>query len=253
MKIISTNIFKPHERVLKVLGLWPPKKKNIIHYLHLTIFCLIIILFLATLFTSMLFISSTKQIVDNLIVSSSSISAFLRGILFYKFNGKRIKMFKAIEKFDDGIQLNLKAEVNVMEKLRKNALLLFRVFLMCYCMACGFLGVQSLFGKRDEVFWSSTTLYPNGINENQWLYWIIFMLQAIGTSTMTILSCILDTYTFMIIMILCSYTDILAVRLNKIGNSNDFKDDQNKISKWNELSAINELKEHIKTFQLYIQ
>lgn len=234
----SPSILDTHRKVLRLFGLWPPPNQNTTNYMLITLFYFISISFLTTLFLSILFINSTKQVVDNLIVSSSSISAFLRGIIFFKKYSERVEMFEIMHELDEGI--NSIEEVNIMKGNKRNAHILFKIFLWSYCIACSFLGVQSLYGKRDEVFWSSTTLYPNGIADNQLLYWVVFLLQAFGTSMMTILSCILDTYTFMIIMILNGHSDILARRLASIGMRD-------------QTEHIDRLKKHVKTFLVYLR
>lgn len=215
----SNDLFRTHVKVLKVLGLLAPKNRSIIHYFHVSIlFYFFTILFLSTLFTSVLFISSTKQVVDNLIVTTSSISAFLRGIIFYLNSKERIEMFKVMKELDDGISSKTGPEKNIMNSVYRRARTLFRMFLTCYCMAVGFLWIQSFYGKKNEIFWSSTTLYPNGINKIQSLYWTFYFVQGLGTTMMTILSCILDTYQFMLLMILNGHTDVLVHRLKKIGS-----------------------------------
>lgn len=213
----SNNLFKTHQKVLKILGLLPPMKRSIAHYLHVCAFYSFTILFLSTLFTSVLFISSTKQVVDNLIVSTSSISAFLRGIIFYKNSKGRIEMFKVMEELDDGICPKSGLETNIMKTIHRRARTLFRMFLTCYCMAVIFLWIQSFYGKKNEIFWTSTTLYPERINQIKSLYWIFYFVQGFGTTMITILSCILDTYQFMLLMILNGHINVLFHRLKKIG------------------------------------
>lgn len=214
----SNDLFKTHVKVLRVLGLLAPINRSIIHYFHVCIlFYLFTILFLSSLFTNVLFISSTKQVVDNLIVTTSSMSAFLRGIIFYTKSKERIEMFKMMKELDDGISLKKGLEKNIMNSVHRRARSLFRIFLTCYCMALGFLWIQSFYGKKNEIFWSSTTFYPHGINEIQSLYWFFYLVQGIGTTMVTILSCILDSYQFMLLVILNGHTDVLVHQLRKIG------------------------------------
>lgn len=214
----SIDLFKTHAKVLEGLGLLAPIKRSIVHYFHVSIlFYFFTTLFLSTLFASVLFISSTKQVVDNLIVTTSSISAFLRGIIFYMNSKERIEMFKMMKELDDEISPMTRIEKNIMNSVHRRARTLFRMFLTCYCMAIGFLWIQSFFGKKNEIFWSSTTLYPNGINEIKSLYWFFYLVQGVGTTMMTILSCILDSYQFMLLMILDGHTDVLFHRLKNIG------------------------------------
>lgn len=207
-----------HVKVLRVLGLLAPMNRSIIHYFHVSIlFYFSTILFLSTLFTSVLFISSTKQVVDNLIVTTSSLSAFLRGIIFYTNSKERIEMFIVMKELDNGISSKTGFEKNIINSVHRRARTLFRMFLTCYCMAVGFLWVQSFYGKKNEIFWSSTTLYPNGINKIQSIYWIVYLVQGLGTTMMTILSCFLDSYQFMLLIILNGHTDVFVHRLGKIG------------------------------------
>lgn len=212
------DLFKTHAKVLRVLGLLAPINRSIIHYIHVCIlFYLFTILFLSSLFMSVLFISSKKQVVDNLIITTSSISAFLRGIIFYTKAKERMEMFKVMKKLDDEISIKTGLEKSIMISVHRRARSLFRMFLTCYCMAVGFLWIQSFYGKKNEIFWSSTTFYPHGINEIQSFYWFFYLVQGIGTTMLTILSCILDSYQFMLLVILNGHTDVLVHQLKKIG------------------------------------
>lgn len=248
----STNIFKNHEILLGFFGLWPPPKRTLAQFLRISIFFYALcITFLSTLAVSSFYIASTKQAVDNLIVSTSSLSAFLRGIIFYYNESKRVEMFGVIAELDKKIQKSSRIEINIINTAKRTATILFRCFSICYAMAIMFLTIQNLLGKRREVYWTSTTLLPYGISENELLYWFVFALQGLGNITSTVLSCFLDTYTCMLMIIFNGHADIMFHRFQNVGKNDETKSESiSQGAKMNNNDEMDKLIVQIQTSQI---
>lgn len=193
-----------------------------------------------------------KQAVDNLIVSSSSVLAFVKGITFYIKYSEHRKMFALIEQLDKEIDMKCFTEVIVMKRVHKFATFLNRLFAISYIFAWIVLAIQSLFGSSEQVFWSSTALYPGAIGQNYVIYWIVFIFQAYANCVLVILVFVCDSYGVITMMILNGHFDILSKRLRNLGVErrveNKHKNNFNATGSFEFVDDSLKLKECIRTF-----
>lgn len=214
----TINLLKPHKIAFEIIGIWS-LQRNILSCLHITFaFYFITLGFIATLFISILFVGSMKQAVDNLIVSSSTVLALIKGIIFYYKHPKHVEIYEVIGQLDRDIDLYSPAEVAIMKRVNKFASILFHAYGICYIIAWFVLAIQSVFESDEKVFWSSTALYPGAIGQNRIIYWIVFVFQAFANFVLVILVFICDTYGIIVTMILSSNMDILSTRLRNLGS-----------------------------------
>lgn len=211
-------VLKPQNFVFKAFGLWSDKR-TILNYLHVTFaFYFVSIGFILTLFTSMLFVESLKQAIDHLIVTNSTILALLKGMVFYFKYSKHLQMFEIIKKLDKEIDMQSITEVNIFKSVNKLTNILSGGFGACYVFAWILLAIQSVFGSSEQVFWSSTALYPGEISQNQVVFWIIFVFQGFANLALVIATFACDTYGIILIIILNGYIDVLSSRLWNLGS-----------------------------------
>lgn len=213
------KVLKPQTFVFKAFGLWSDNR-NVVNQLHIAFaFYFISIGFIITLFSSILLVGSMKEVIDNLIVTNSTILAFLKGIVFYIKYSKHLQIFGLIEKLDKSINPQSNVELKIMENFVRIANQLSGGFTVCYGFAWIFLAIQSIFGSSDQVFWSSTALYPGEISQNRTIYWFVFVFQGFSTLVLVIATFACDTYGIIVTMILTNYIDILSSRLRNLGTS----------------------------------
>lgn len=240
------KILKPQAFIFKGFGIWS-NNRDILNHLHITFaFYFISIGFLVTLISSILFVGSMKEAIDNLIVTNSTILAFLKGIVFYYKYSKHLEMLEIIKKHGKEINLQSPIETKIMEKFHEIADILSHGFAACYGFAWIFLAIQSIFGSSEQVFWTSTALLPGEINQNRTIYWIVFGFQGFSNLVLVIATFACDTYGIIVTMILNSYIDILSTRLNILGNIEVKTEEANDSSQTSDASA--ELIKCVKTF-----
>lgn len=225
-KIMKTsNLLTPHKIILQRFGIWSLEPNTIYSYLHFASFFFTALAFIATLFTSILFVGSMKQAVDNLIVSSSTVLALIKGIIFYCNHSKHIQIYEMIEQLDNEINPNSHDELTLMNRVKRFATMLFRAYAICYMVAWLALAIQSVFESSEKVFWSSTTLYPGEFWQNRIIYWTVFAFQAFTNLALVVLVFIVDTYGIVVIIISNGYIDIVSKRLRNLG-SNQTKENE---------------------------
>lgn len=221
----TSNLLTPHKIILQLFGIWT-LQQNIYSRLHSSLFFFIAIGFIATLFTSILFVGSMKQAVDNLIVSSSTILALIKGIIFYRNHSKHIQIYEILEQLDNDIDANSQVELNIMKRVTRFSTILFRAYGTCYMIAWLVLAIQSVFESDEKVFWSSTAFWPGEIWQNRAIYWIIFAFQAFANLILVILVFTVDTYGIILAIISNGYVDIISTRLRKLGSNQMKKEGQ---------------------------
>lgn len=242
-------VLKPQKFILKAFGLWSDKR-NFLNYLHVTFaFYFISIGFILTLFTSMLFVGSMKQLIDNLIVTNSTILALLKGMVFYFKYSKHLQMFETIKKLDKEIDMQSNTEVNIFKSVNKLTNILSGGFGACYVFAWILLAIQSVFGSSEQVFWSSTALYPGEISQNVIVFWIIFIFQGFATLALVLVTFACDTYGIIVIIILNGYIDVLSSKLKNLGSEKLLTDSARTATKSSRtIDTSLEMIECVKTF-----
>lgn len=213
----SKNVLSGQILIFKFFGLWPSVNPKFYHYLHTAIaFYLLSIGFIVSLGISIAFVKSIKQAIDNLIVSSSVILAFIKGINVYFNKTKLIKLFEMLKQVDD--QCSCENEIKKLQKMYLDSKILFNLFLSTYITAWIVLAFQSMWASKDKVFWSSTALYPHEINQNKIVYWLLLMFQGFANFLLVILVAATDTYGVILNHILDGHIDVLASRLEALGS-----------------------------------
>lgn len=215
----SAECLRVHRVIFQTFGLWT-EKKTLINF-QIIMFYTTAIGFILTIITSIFFVESMKQVVDNLMVMNSSVLVVLKSIIFALKYSQHIKMFALIEKLDKEINVKSFAEIAIIKKVTSKVSLLFRAFAACYAFAWIVLAIQSIFQSSDKVFWSSIALYPGEISQIRVLYWIVLIFQAFANLILVVLTFACDTYGIVVIMILSGFIEVLVSRLSNLGNKVD--------------------------------
>lgn len=246
----TLKLLRPHKFLFKFFGIWL-QERNLLSFLHVSIaFYLITLVLIFTLFTSILFVSSKKQAIDNLIVSSSSVLALLKGIVFHLNYSKNLQIFKSIQKLDKDIEWRSQTETSIIARVIRAATLLFRIFAATYISAWISLLIQNILGSSEKVFWSSTALYPGEISQDRVLYWVVLIFQGLSNLELVFLVFSFDTYGFIITMILSAHFDVLTERLRNLGSK---KNIANPTTSSQLIDSTTNLKECVKRFYVCIK
>lgn len=169
-KVLKYQVF-----IIKAFGLWSNKRTLFNHLHNLFAFYFISIVFITTLAMSLLFVSSTKQVIDHLIVMNPTVLIFLKGLVFYFKYSTHLQVFELFEKLEKEIDHQSPTDKKIMQTVKKFTDLISYGFASCYVFAWILLAIQSVFCGSEQIFWTSTAFYPGEVSQNRLIYWIVFV------------------------------------------------------------------------------
>lgn len=251
----SLKVLKYHVNIFKVFGLWPTQTTSIWYtFYSYAVIILILIGFPGTLLVSVIFVNSLNQIVDNLVITSSLAMAGLKGINVLIQRKNIRKLFVIIQRLDAECD---SSKINFFDDIFKESKILLKLFMYAYLLAYTCLGSQSVWSKKGQGLWSSTYFLPFQFADNQLLYNIVFVHQAISNCIICIIDAAVDTYGVILCHILGGHIDVLGSRLKSLGyypkctNTNRIVNDiEVKMDKRNgQIICIDELRKCVKTYE----
>lgn len=214
--IDSLHILKYHILVFKAFGLWPNEPLTLKSRLHTIIaFYVLAVGFVVTLGIGIFYVHTARQVIDNLIISTSVIMALFKGAVIHINKPKFLRLFELLKKLDDTV--TPKNEQAYMWAVFKQSQLLFRMFLAAYGAAWVALALQIVWSPRHKIFWSSTARYPIGISQYQLLFWMVHVFQAFANFCLCITSAACDTFGVTLNHVLGGHVEVLGLRLRQLG------------------------------------
>lgn len=212
----SVKALKYQFIMFQYLGIWPPNPPTWSSHLYTFVaFYMLSAGFIGSLAASIIFVKSMKQVIDNLIVSSSVLLVVIKGIIIYFTKPKALNVLKLMRELDARVDGD--DEESVLAVIYDQSGKLLKLFLGAYMTAWVALAFQSLWADKEESFWSSTALYPYEISQNKIVYWLVLMFQGFANFVECILVAAADTYGVILYHILGGHVEVLALRLKKLG------------------------------------
>lgn len=248
----SVKVLKYQILIFRVFGIWPPKTPTIISRLHTFVaFYVLSLGFIGTLSLSIMNVKSVKQVIDNLIISSSVILAFIKGVIIYFNKPKILSLFKILRELDDKVSDN--AERKCLNIIYGHSQKMLKLFLGAYMTAWIVLVMQSFWADKEKAFWSSTTLYPHEISQNRIVFWFVLVFQAFANFCLCLVVGAADTYGVILNYLLGGHVDILAIRLQKLGFETEGKEQRTANGQKYSSTSHVDLSQNVKTYILCLE
>lgn len=207
--------------LFRYAGIWRPFQ-NSYRYTLLTIvwFIAIGLLLPFTQFINLYYCRSIEKMVDHFLMSVTCLNGTFKAINVYwqqknirkLFELHEIMLNKYNKKYDDG---------EAFARIRKNNIIILRVFVSLYVTTWALSGLQVIFTKPDNRLWPSTYNIPYEIFNGPKLYLIVLIYQGFAISIFSVWVAFEDTYPVILILLLCGHVDRLKNRLENLGTRYD--------------------------------
>lgn len=217
-KMDSQKALKWHIAVFKVTGLLSPEKpSNIYSYYSITVSILSFILFPLSALSCVFFLDSIDSIVENLILTSSSIMLAVKGFNLLIKQRVFVELLNTLKKLDVSVTQNEFQRIFLPKVGRSNRLLLL-FGLLCmlnwFCVA-----LQVIVLPMEERMWLSTLLYPIEILHHPIIYVGGVVFQCLASLHQVSVACAVDTYCTPLIDTINGHYKVLGERLSVLGCS----------------------------------
>lgn len=248
ISVDTSEVLALHIRIFKSVGLWPPDKRNCLNSLHMFLaFGVGAFGFSAILLGTIPYVNSIKQVVDNLMISSSVVLAAIKGIIVYYNKPKLLQLIGMLKDLDTFITKN--EEKSIITVILRDCKSIANMFLAVYISAWIVLAAHSVFAVDDRTkIWSSTTLYPFEFAQLRSVYWIVLIFEALANLLLCITDGMTDTYGAILSNILGAHIDVLGQKLNSLGGK------ENTLNRINAELTEAEIESELKTcVNIYVQ
>lgn len=240
----SYKIVQSHIWIYKHFGLWPPNKPSCLYSIF-TAFAIgfIYLGFPIQILSSILFVTSVNQAVDNLVITSSLLMAGIKGVNVF-LNRKKLKqLFEMLAKLDNDIKT--KDEEEMFRDIFNDCRNLLKIFLFSYLSAWSCLALQIYWSNTDQILWSSTLMYPIEAFKARPIYLGVWCYQCFSNFCICVIDASADTYGVVLNHILGGHIEVLGKRLRHLGHSGK--------SKNSDVESTAALIECVKTYTLCLR
>lgn len=219
MKPPLTQLFDPHLFVFKTFGLWPGEQTFRDFSRLLFAFCFTILGYICLLLLSTLFVDSIEQILNNLIVITSLIIVYVKGLIFYYNQSEFLHALDLLVVLERKFCRNIRSESSKIRKACALGRTLFLSFSFCYASVWISWAIQTI-----QTSFEDQTSTSNGTAIDQYKTISAFLFKAYALSVVVIFLTIFETFGIIKNIILSAHIDLLSDRLCRIGNNQDTSD-----------------------------
>lgn len=205
----SVSALKNHIKLFKYFGVWPSSKTGLA-YDSWTIFVFIFVGvgFSLSQLVNCLFVQSVDDIINSLIVASSTTVVTLKGVNLYLKKKELLESFESLQRMDERVRSP--HHRSTVLKILNDCRLMYTVFSILYVGAAVTLAIQVIFTTRDTRFWASTFYYPYKWSENPFVYFGGLFYQGITNTLICVFAIVVDTYGIFMSYILIGHLQVLS-------------------------------------------
>lgn len=215
-----------HLMAWKICGLWHrPKQPRWYFYYAVFVSTIIYIIFPINVAFQLLYATSLKQMIEILLILPTAMVG-VKAVLIIINQPKLLNIFDILEQMDVSVQT--KEHENIVKEQLKGSRILLGLLSMEYCMSVSANILLALFAQERIFMWAQRTWYPFDYQHNLAIYYGLLFYQFVSSSFIAFTSLSMDVYGLALYKLLGAHIDILGLKLNMIGKS-DNKDNSNKL------------------------
>lgn len=165
---------------------------------------------------SILYVQSTDDLIKELLLFCTTSTVAMKIILIHlrrqhllnildimKTTDKRVENYEDINKMKD-----------VYAYCRRVTIFYSSIYIGAILTLC----FEVIFLDKFECTWKSTALIPNDFVQQPTIYYSVLLFEAIANTLNCSISWALDTFSFLLISLLCGHIEVLSLHLKNIGN-----------------------------------
>lgn len=223
----SVDSLKYHILSFRVCGLWRIENGSRLYDCWSAIFLTVVAFgFPFSQLMCFIFVDSVNGFVEQLLLTSTTIIAALKGFNIFVRKRKLAKLFEILNGMDDEVAIEPTKYRQVFDPLRKFFSIMSVMFLCTYGMAWVILAVQVIFSTPEKrAGWSSTYLYPSEYLHKPSIYVSGLFYQGASNFILCTADAAFDTFPVILLNILVGHIDVLKIQLQEIDTSGRFKQD----------------------------
>lgn len=217
--------------MFKVCGLWPNERGSWLYDCWSLIFIVVVAIgFPLSQLVCVLFVDSIDSMVENLILSSTVVTASIKGINVLIQKRKLVQLCNIFNAMDDNIAIDKRKYREIFDPILQSGKRISVMFVCAYSTAWLILVLQVIFSSAENNVWSSTYLYPSDYLHKSSIYVGGLVYQAIANLFLCELDAAFDTCAVILVNLLIGHVDVLKIQLQEFdGNELDSKQYQSLI------------------------
>lgn len=230
--MFSENIFRYHILVFRMFGLWPSEKSGWLYNCWSKIFVVVVAIgFPLSQLACVLFVGSVDEIVEHLVLSSTCVTASIKGIIVLIQKRKLVKLLEIINVMDERASIGKREYKEIFDPIMKRSRQLGLMFIGAYGTAWSILALEVIFASVEKrgKSWSSTSLYPSEYLHKPSIYWGCLIYQATSNLILCAVDAAVDTYPPIVLNVLIGHIDVLKAQLKGFAAEDRIKNDREQI------------------------
>lgn len=213
----SATAIKIQIRVFRMFGLLPSKDSGIVYsFWTLVIFFIGGISLVISQAISLLFATSINDLIEQLLLFCTTSTVTIKIAIFYLNRDVIFEMLEILRKLDQ--RLKTHQDIYIMENIYRICSRVSLFFVFLYSGTIASIYFQIPFLDREVLTWKSTSLVPYEFAQDPWVYYSVLASQALGNSLNCGISCAIDTYSTVLILLVTGHTDTLRSQLTGFGS-----------------------------------
>lgn len=212
----SIGILKYHILMFKVCGLWPNERSSWLYDCWTFIFIVFVAIgFPLSQLVCVLFVDSIDSMVENLILSSTVVTASIKGINILIQKRKLVELCNIFNAMDDNVAINKQKYREIFDPIFKSGKRISMMFVCAYSTAWLILVLQVIFSRVENNVWSSTYLYPSDYLHKPSIYVGGLFYQAISNLFLCLFDAAFDTCAVILLNLLVGHINVLKIQLQE--------------------------------------
>lgn len=212
---LRTNI-----RVFRMSGMWPTPTDTQAAAYRYDMLSVCVLLFIGISFPlsqiiNVFLVHSVDDMMDHLFISLTIICGTVKGINIYCCRRRIQQIFDLHHEMMSKGYFDHRLFANVRGKIQ----MIFRFFVVMYMSAWIFVGLYNVISVRGKRFWPATHHLHGKWTDNEFIYWTVFVYQAMANFCFCGWHAMEDTMSVILMLLLCGHIEVLMERFRCLGQS----------------------------------